>query len=701
MRDIDYILDQTFVVFGDKVYRQTMGVPMGFNCSPMIAILTLSFYEIAALRTFRKLTLRPDGMRVPTPQGEVNMTPRVRTRLMSFVCRLSRCARAVDDVLFIDLSTTERLWAVKHMYPPELQLKEVCASPDRIFYLDMEILRDRGGFFTTMYDKRDELAKQGLMGVVRKFPHIDSLLSNRCKYGVLTGFLHRAFRIEMRVSRFVTTVANRIVFMMECDYTRHTLFTYARRFMRAHYTPRHMAASVNARIDRSVCRSSSETVRPTQPPQVVSAPTSTSTPVVPYASASITATSLTIDDHATTAASHAVTSASTAFSVTGAAIAVTSPIVTASDVTSIVTAASLANTATATFSSMTATTPPTIAVAPTSATVTVTATAASSSAADEDSGELLTTLPSWTARRRIEVIGTWTSSSHVSAVEHDLQSDFARLLRPPRVMYSRLNAEVATQSIGFPDLLHPSMSAAMATVDTVRTMTGIGTDILTTVGPSTENIPLRGVDFATLRSRSQVSNTRDLYLNDACIDAWGALVTDNEVCVFSSLVVSHLFDGRGPHVIPTVADVVRWVRRMARRGIDLFTCRAWVFPMCQNLHWRVGIVSFESRSVSVVDPLGAQPAGFTSRLCAFVAIAHFALHGSPWSMEGWIHGPLGTFSPLQPDLFSCGLFPILVMRCLHHRARLPMGHIGDDVVDQWRRLITHEFVIGRIASSGA
>ena len=123
---------------------------MGFNCSPMIAILTLSFYEIAALRTFRELTLRPDGMRVPTPQGEVNMTPRVRTRLMSFVCRLSRCARAVDDVLFIDLSTTERLWAVKHMYPPELQLKEVCASPDRIFYLDMEILRDRGGFFTTM-----------------------------------------------------------------------------------------------------------------------------------------------------------------------------------------------------------------------------------------------------------------------------------------------------------------------------------------------------------------------------------------------------------------------------------------------------------------------------------------------------------------------------------------------------------------------
>ena len=117
-------------------------------------------------------------------------------------------------------------------------------------------------------------------------------------------------------------------------------------------------------------------------------------------------------------------------------------------------------------------------------------------------------------------------------------------------MYSRLNAEVATQSIDFPDLLHPSMSAAMATVDTVRTMTGIGTDILTTVGPSTENIPLRGVDFATLRSRSQVSNTRDLYLNDACIDAWGALVTDNEVCVFSSLVVSHLFDGRGPHVIP-------------------------------------------------------------------------------------------------------------------------------------------------------
>ena len=47
---------------------------------------------------------------------------------------------------------------------PELELKEVCRSPDHIFYLDTEIRRDRAGFHTTLYDKREELARLGLMG---------------------------------------------------------------------------------------------------------------------------------------------------------------------------------------------------------------------------------------------------------------------------------------------------------------------------------------------------------------------------------------------------------------------------------------------------------------------------------------------------------------------------------------------------------
>ena len=50
-----------------------------------------------------------------------------------------------------------------------------------------------------MYDKRIALAAKGKMGVVRRYPHAESFLSDDCKYNVLTGFLHRSRRNEMRV----------------------------------------------------------------------------------------------------------------------------------------------------------------------------------------------------------------------------------------------------------------------------------------------------------------------------------------------------------------------------------------------------------------------------------------------------------------------------------------------------------------------
>mmetsp|Transcript_31524 Transcript_31524/g.76680 ORF Transcript_31524/g.76680 Transcript_31524/m.76680 type:complete len:250 (+) Transcript_31524:64-813(+) len=141
---------------------------------------------------------------------------------------------------------------VKRMYPPELELKEVCRSPGRIFYLDMEIRRDRAGFYTTLYDKREALANAGLMGQVRKWPHISSVLSTRCKYGTVTSFMHRAFRVETRVRHYIQAVVRRIVEMHADGYSAQRLLRYARRFARAHYTPRARAGVVHAHIVRLV-----------------------------------------------------------------------------------------------------------------------------------------------------------------------------------------------------------------------------------------------------------------------------------------------------------------------------------------------------------------------------------------------------------------------------------------------------------------
>ena len=36
-----YLLDNIFIRFGTKLYRQTIGIPMGTNCAPLVADLFL------------------------------------------------------------------------------------------------------------------------------------------------------------------------------------------------------------------------------------------------------------------------------------------------------------------------------------------------------------------------------------------------------------------------------------------------------------------------------------------------------------------------------------------------------------------------------------------------------------------------------------------------------------------------------------
>ena len=39
-----YLLDNIFIRFGTKLYRQTIGIPLGTNCVPLVADLFLFFF---------------------------------------------------------------------------------------------------------------------------------------------------------------------------------------------------------------------------------------------------------------------------------------------------------------------------------------------------------------------------------------------------------------------------------------------------------------------------------------------------------------------------------------------------------------------------------------------------------------------------------------------------------------------------------
>ena len=38
-------LNNIYIRFGNKLYRQIVGIPMGINCSPLVAVLFLFCYE--------------------------------------------------------------------------------------------------------------------------------------------------------------------------------------------------------------------------------------------------------------------------------------------------------------------------------------------------------------------------------------------------------------------------------------------------------------------------------------------------------------------------------------------------------------------------------------------------------------------------------------------------------------------------------
>ena len=42
---LNYLLDNIFIRFGSKLYRKIAGIPMGTNCSPLVADLFLFCYE--------------------------------------------------------------------------------------------------------------------------------------------------------------------------------------------------------------------------------------------------------------------------------------------------------------------------------------------------------------------------------------------------------------------------------------------------------------------------------------------------------------------------------------------------------------------------------------------------------------------------------------------------------------------------------
>ena len=108
-----YLLDNIFIRFGSKLYRQIVGIPIGTSCAPLVADLFLFCYE----RDFM-LSLSDD-----------NETDTIEA--------FNSTSRYLDDLLNIDNTYFEQM--VGQLYPTELQLNKVNSSDTEAPFLDLNL----------------------------------------------------------------------------------------------------------------------------------------------------------------------------------------------------------------------------------------------------------------------------------------------------------------------------------------------------------------------------------------------------------------------------------------------------------------------------------------------------------------------------------------------------------------------------------
>ena len=110
---LHYLLDNIFLRFGSKLYRQIVGIPMGNNCAPLVADLFLFCYE----RDFM-LSL-----------SDNNQT--------AFIEAFNSTSRYLDGLLYIQFDNPYFEQMVGQIYPTELQLNKANSSDTEASFLDL------------------------------------------------------------------------------------------------------------------------------------------------------------------------------------------------------------------------------------------------------------------------------------------------------------------------------------------------------------------------------------------------------------------------------------------------------------------------------------------------------------------------------------------------------------------------------------
>ena len=169
---VKFLIDNSYVVYKGKVFRQITGIPMGTNCAPYLANIFLHVYEYLFIAKCIE-----DG------------NDNIANALAGLFRYQDDCIVFDDDNVFAD--------NINNIYPSSMTLKCTNTSPAKCNYLDLTISVYNGVFNFKSYDKRRDFSFE-----VVNYPNLSGNIPVKPSYGVFTSQLIRFCHINRTASYF-------------------------------------------------------------------------------------------------------------------------------------------------------------------------------------------------------------------------------------------------------------------------------------------------------------------------------------------------------------------------------------------------------------------------------------------------------------------------------------------------------------------
>ena len=170
---LKFVLENAYFSVGNSNFKQTIGIPIGVDCAPPIANLTLFRYEYNYISSL----YRSDYKRAYKLRG---------------------CFRLMDDITSINDDGVFQS-DIPLIYPSSLTLKKEntgCLIAD-VLDLTIECHTPTKTFSYCLYDKRDKFNFN-----IVNFPHLSGNISCSCAYGVFTSQVLTYRRLCSSVAEF-------------------------------------------------------------------------------------------------------------------------------------------------------------------------------------------------------------------------------------------------------------------------------------------------------------------------------------------------------------------------------------------------------------------------------------------------------------------------------------------------------------------